>query len=413
MKSLNLNELLLSMSYVLDFVEMDVLGVASNHSKRVAYISLALARQLNLSKEECFDIVALAILHDNGLTEKALRGGAKLEPHTKRKFLEKFKDHCIIGEENVECFPFLTDVEGVIMYHHEHYDGKGFFKLKGEEIPIMAQIICFADNLDTEFNLKEDYKEKTKDIIEYIESKRDKLSSSRIIDAFYKIAGFTSFALDLKDEFIRRGIYRNLSQFNRKMSYEDIRKVTTVFSKIIDCKSEFTARHSQGLTEKTEIMSDYYNKERKEKIKLLIAADLHDIGKLTVPNSILDKPSALTDEEFKVMRTHTYYTRVCLESLEGFEDITEWASNHHEKLDGSGYPYGFNADRLDFNSRLMGCLDIYQALTEDRPYREGMSHESTIKILRGMVDQGLIEKSIVEDINYVFECVLKREESCV
>ena len=168
MKNLNLNELLISMSYVLDFVEMDVLGVASNHSKRVAYISLAISKQLKLSKEECFDIVALAILHDNGLTEKALRGGAKLEPHTKRKFLERFKEHCTIGEENIECFPFMTDVRGVIEFHHENHDGSGFFGLKGDEIPKMSQIISFADNLDTQFNLKEDYKIKEEDIIKYI-----------------------------------------------------------------------------------------------------------------------------------------------------------------------------------------------------------------------------------------------------
>lgn len=403
MKTLNLNELLLSMSHVLDFVEMDVLGVASNHSKRVAYVSLALARELKLSEEECFDIVALSVLHDNGLTEKALRGGAKLEPHTKRKFLERFKEHCTIGEDNVKAFPFLTDVEGVIKYHHENYNGTGFFKLKGEEIPIMSQIISFADNLDTEFDLKVDCQDNCSHISDYIESKRNKWSSSRIVDAFYKITDLTSFYLDLKDDFIGRALKRSLPNFDRDMSFEEIREVTSVFSKIIDCKSSFTARHSQGLCEKTEIMADFYKKDREEKTKLLIAADLHDIGKLTVPNDILDKPGALSDDEFKTMRTHTYYTRLCLETLEGFEDITEWASNHHEKLDGSGYPYGFSADRLDFNSRLMGCLDIYQALTEDRPYRESLSHEKTIGILKDMARQGLIEGSIVDDIDHVFK----------
>ena len=89
-------------------------------------------------------------------------------------------------------------------------------------------------------------------------------------------------------------------------------------------------------------------------------------------------------------------------SLKGFDDITEWASNHHEKLDGSGYPYGFDRDRLDFNSRMMGCLDIYQALREDRPYRKGMTHDRTMGILRDMVADGLIEGSIVEDIDHVF-----------
>lgn len=407
MKELNLNELLLSMSYVLDFVEMDVLGVASNHSKRVAYISLAIAKHLKLSKEECFDIVAFSILHDNGLTEKALKSGAKLEPHTKRRFLEKFKDHCIIGEENIANFPFLTDVSRVIEFHHERYDGSGFFKLKYEEIPKMSQIISFSDNLDTEYNLKENYKAKEEDILKYIESKRNKWSSSVIIDAFYKVTDLTSFYLDLQDEFIGKALRRNLPHFNKKMTLEEVREVTKVFSKIIDCKSSFTARHSQGLAQKVEIMADFYKKNRREKLKLLIASDLHDIGKLTISNNILEKPGALDDDEFKNIKTHTYYTRICLESLKGFEDIKEWASNHHEKLDGSGYPYGLDKSSLDFNSRLMGCLDIYQALREQRPYREELSHETTISILRDMARDGLIDEGIVEDIDNVF----KGEES--
>lgn len=402
-KQLNLNELLLSISYVLDFVEMDVLGVASNHSKRVAYISLAIGKELGLLGKECFDIVALSILHDNGLTEKALIGGDKLEPHSKRKFLERFKDHCIIGEENVANFPFLTDVEGVIKYHHENYDGSGFFKLQGEEIPLMSQIISFADNLDTQFNLKENYREKEEEIMKYVKSKENKWSSKRIIEAFYKVSDLTGFYLDLKDQFIARAIKRNLCHFDRNLSYEDLRQVTKVFSKIIDCKSKFTAEHSQGLSEKMDIMTDYYGLERKEKIELMLAADLHDIGKLTVPNRILDKPGTLTNEEFKIIKTHTYYTRICLESLEGFENITEWAANHHERLNGSGYPYGLKGEKLDFNSRLMGCLDIYQALVEDRPYRKGMSYEMIMEILRDMAKEDFIDGEIVEDIGKVFK----------
>ena len=403
MKNINLNQLLLSMSYVLDFVEMDVLGVASNHSKRVAYISLAMAREIGLSREECFDIVALAILHDNGLTEKALQGGEKLEPTTKRKFLERFKDHCIIGENNIKDFPFLTDVKDVIRYHHEHYDGTGFFKLKEDETPIMAQIISFVDNLDTEFNLKDGYRDKEEEILKYLKQKENKWSSTKVLNSFLNVSKFTGFSLDLKDALIGKAINRNLDRFNRDLSYEEIRKVTQVFSKIIDFKSKFTADHSQGLCEKVEMMTKYYKKGREETIKLMIAADLHDIGKLIIPNTILEKPASLTDKEFKIIKTHTYYTRLCLESLNGFEDITEWASNHHEKLDGSGYPYGFDRDRLDFNSRMMGCIDIYQALIEDRPYRSGMSHDKTMKILRDMASQGLIDRDIVEDINFVFK----------
>ena len=86
------------------------------------------------------------------------------------------------------------------------------------------------------------------------------------------------------------------------------------------------------------------------------------------------------------------------EMITGFEEIADWAANHHEKLNGKGYPYGFDKSRLDFNSRLLACVDIYQALTEERPYRKALSHNQAIGILRNMANQGLIDATIVEDI---------------
>lgn len=149
-------------------------------------------------------------------------------------------------------------------------------------------------------------------------------------------------------------------------------------------------------------MADFYNLEKEEKMKLIIAADLHDIGKLAVPNDVLDKPDKLSDEEFKIIMKHPEYTRLALQEIKGFEDITEWASNHHEKLNGKGYPFGMTDKELDFNSRLMTCLDIYQALTEERPYREGLSHEKAMEILKSMMDNGFIDTKITKDIDYVF-----------
>ena len=133
-----------------------------------------------------------------------------------------------------------------------------------------------------------------------------------------------------------------------------------------------------------------------------IAADLHDLGKLAIPNSILDKPSGLTRKEFQIIQAHPFYTRRILEKIDGFDDITDWAANHHEKLDGSGYPYGLDKNDLDFNSRILACVDIYQALTEDRPYRKGMSHKDAIKIMNNMAREGLIEPSVTEDMDSIF-----------
>ncbi|GHV40721.1 hypothetical protein FACS189490_06320 [Clostridia bacterium] len=150
-------------------------------------------------------------------------------------------------------------------------------------------------------------------------------------------------------------------------------------------------------------------------IKLLsisFSANLHDLGKLAVPNAILNKPGKLTKEEFDLIKRHTYYTRRALQRIDGFEEITEWAANHHEKLNGTGYPFGIgeNSGKLDFNARLLSVLDMYQALTERRPYREGSMHDHAIEIIRSS-NHGGLDDSVIDGVDRAFKD--KQEEVSV
>jgi HD-GYP domain-containing protein (c-di-GMP phosphodiesterase class II) len=119
--------------------------------------------------------------------------------------------------------------------------------------------------------------------------------------------------------------------------------------------------------------------------------------------AILDSPNKLTSAEFEIVKKHSYYTRQALQEISGFEDITEWASNHHEKLNGQGYPFGKTAEALDFNSRLIACLDIYEALTEERPYRRALNHTEAMDILNNMREEGFIDSKITRGIDNVFK----------
>lgn len=119
---------------------------------------------------------------------------------------------------------------------------------------------------------------------------------------------------------------------------------------------------------------------------------------LGIKNLILDKPGQLTEDEFSVIKEHPATAKECLVQVQGFDEISEWAYNHHEKLNGTGYPRGLRAEELDFNSRLLACLDIYQAMGEDRPYRKEMEHDEMIMVLRQMAQNGLIDAKITEDI---------------
>ncbi len=398
----NLNEYLIAVSFALDFVEMDVFGIATNHSKRVAYIALKIGEGMGLAKEELFDLVSLAILHDNGACEKVLDDEFSLDKRESFRTVESMLEHGIKGEENIKDYPFITNVFNVIKYHHENYDGSGYFGVEGSSIPLMAQIIKLADTIELGFPLGNMFYENKEKLRDYIKTQTGALFAPKPVEALLSLCEQQYFWLDLKDEFIGGSLKMKVPNFAREMSFEKIRQVTRIFSQIVDSKSAFTRRHSRELTEKAAYMGEFYKKPKEELYKLMIAGDLHDIGKLTVSNEILDKPGALDRHEVDIIQQHTYYTRLSLQEIHGFEDITEWAANHHEKLSGKGYPYGKNEDHLDFNSRLMACLDVYQALSEERPYRKPMKHEDAAKILRNMVVDGSLDGKIVEDLIKVF-----------
>ena len=150
----NLNELLRAVANTLDTIEINIFGMPTKHSKRIAYISVKIARELRLTNEEIFDLASLTIMHDNGASMKILHD--KLLGTTKEKInvMESRKEHCIIGEDNLKNFSFLTNPQNIIKYHHEKYDGSGFFGLSKDEIPLWAQIIALPDTLDLLFDLR-------------------------------------------------------------------------------------------------------------------------------------------------------------------------------------------------------------------------------------------------------------------
>jgi HD-GYP domain-containing protein (c-di-GMP phosphodiesterase class II) len=132
-----------------------------------------------------------------------------------------------------------------------------------------------------------------------------------------------------------------------------------------------------------------------------IAALLHDIGKLAIPNHILDKPGRLSTNEYSIIKSHAYYTKLILGNISGMEEIAPWAANHHETLRGTGYPEGIGEERLCHKSRVLAVCDVYQALTEDRPYRDGMKKEKALEIIDSMVEIRNLDASVVKDLKEI------------
>ena len=113
-------------------------------------------------------------------------------------------------------------------------------------------------------------------------------------------------------------------------------------------------------------------------------------------------PDKLTDDEFSKMKNHAGYTYLILSEVNDFEEIRDWAAFHHEKLNGKGYPFGKTAAELNEPERIMACIDIYQALTEDRPYKKGLSHEKTCEMLDDMAQKGFVDSDISKKIRECF-----------
>ncbi|MDR2452864.1 MAG: HD domain-containing protein, partial [Candidatus Accumulibacter sp.] len=174
-------------------------------------------------------------------------------------------------------------------------------------------------------------------------------------------------------------------------------------ARIIDYKSIFTEQHTNQIAYRTYLMCDHYGHDDVHKGLTYLAAGLHDLGKIRTPTSILEKPGRLDPDEFDIIREHVLHTYHWLHGVPGFDDICRWASNHHEKLDGSGYPFGLCAADLDFNSRLLGCMDIYQAVSEARPYHARRSHEEAMEIMYQMAGEGKIDPRITRDIDRVMK----------
>jgi HD-GYP domain-containing protein (c-di-GMP phosphodiesterase class II) len=196
-------------------------------------------------------------------------------------------------------------------------------------------------------------------------------------------------------------------KLNTDLNLHQFEKIAYILASLIDGKSRFTAKHSRGISELAFRVSKHIGYNEEKCLIMKIAGLLHDVGKLAIPNSILDKNGSLTKSEFSIIKSHVYYTKIILDRIEDIKEISDLASNHHEKLNGLGYPRKLNSDNLSIGSRIMCVCDIYQALTEDRPYRNGLSQEKAFSILDEMVSDGFVCNEALlqlkETLNYITE----------
>jgi HD-GYP domain-containing protein (c-di-GMP phosphodiesterase class II) len=386
-----MDSLIKAIAAALDTVEKELFGASCNHGKRIAILCAQMGKLIGKNTEEVIALTNCALLHDNALTEYiiAARTGGHYDP--------TMKGHCEYGQRNVETLQLKTNIKNFILYHHERADGKGPFGIVEGEGPVEAELIAIADSIDVAFHLQRLQPEDLGSVLHSVKENTGKKHSKIAAQAMSEIID-RQMIESLKDDVIDVTFETNVTPWPADIEEQFILNLASLITKIIDYKSVFTKRHSTSIANTAWFMGGYYNYNQEKRLKLYLAAALHDIGKLETPTAILEKPGKLTDEEFIIIKDHVRNTWELLKDIDGLQDICAWASNHHEKLNGTGYPFGKNADELDFNSRLMACIDIYQAVSEKRPYHPVRSHSDTMQILYKMADNGGIDRNIADDM---------------
>ena len=175
---------------------------------------------------------------------------------------------------------------------------------------------------------------------------------------------------------------------------EELDEIARAFADIIDAKSPYTFEHSTRVADYAERMAVVMSYGDVDCRRMRRAGLLHDIGKLGVSSRVLDKPGKLELPERMEIEVHPRHTYEILSHVPAFASFAWMAALHHEKLDGSGYPWGIGAERLDQDARILAVADIYDALTSARPYREALSREVALQIIESERESKLCGNAI-------------------
>ncbi|SHF10774.1 HD-GYP domain-containing protein [Desulforamulus putei] len=381
----NYFKLLSSLSLAMDFGSHGLM----RHHQRVALIALQIGKLYGLDHHQLERLFTAAILHDAGSSTWEEKG------QITEYFTTETLKHCKKGYVLFKDHLLFRSIADIILCHHDRWDGlRNPSGLKGEQIPVESRIIHLADRIDVLVRDDIYILEQKKHICRIINEKSEGFFDPKLVDAFNDLSERECFWLDLHSEFTTDILAHHCPVATKKLGLPEVTAVAEIMSKVIDFKSSFTNRHSAGVARVAHLLARKAGFTEDHCNIVKVAGLLHDLGKLNIPDQILDKPGKLTADEFNVMKRHTYYTFHILNMIDGFETINHYASCHHETLNGRGYPFKLDEAELKTGARIMAVADIFTALTEERPYRKPMEKEMVLKILHKQVKSGAIDPDL-------------------
>ena len=394
----NIRALLGALAEAMNLINADV----EHHHEQTAYLSFLIAEELGIEQDLAHLCIYASLLHDVGaiMTD---------EPQSLQEIEQEERHIAILGAAMLRDLPDFFRVADVIEYcqtpWYEIAAQLTSLDLETQKLRRCSGIIYLADKISVMLDPRRPVLTQAQELREHVTEGRGVSFCPVASDAFLRVSEREFVWLDLA---YNPKFLMFFTGDIQPVSLERAVVLTQLMSRLIDFRSPFTAMHSAGVSASARALAEKAGMSREECLMMEIAGNLHDVGKLKVPRCILEKPAALEPAEYDVIREHPYYTRLILMNVTGFELIADWAGFHHEKLDGSGYPFHFGQDTLDTGSRILAIADIFSAITEDRPYRSGMEPEQAKRVLLEQADQGKLDASLVnllcmhyEEINLV------------
>jgi HD-GYP domain-containing protein (c-di-GMP phosphodiesterase class II) len=429
-----LQDILVALSFALDLTE----GAVPGHAIRSCLLAVRLALSVNLDLDTISDLYYACLLKDVGCSSNSARmcqivGGddrivkaaAKLEDWTQphryklstvkllweqvlpgasviekgarllkmgvtqhRNNRELIELRCDRGAQIVRKLGLGNQVAIGVRHLDEHWDGCGYpGALKGEEIPIISRLMCIAQHLDA-FCMDQG----PQVAIDTLCERAGRWFDPELVRATVQLDRSRTLWRECLPgspvEETRRAILSLHPKEQALLSASDVDTICQAFADVVDAKSPFTFRHSLGVQDASVAIGNTLGLSDRRIQVLCRAALLHDVGKLSIPNTILDKPTRLTDSEFTLVKSHPGLSTQILNRVQAFREIAVLAGEHHERLDGSGYPFGLTGEDLSIESRIIAVADVFAALSEHRPYREALGVER----IRSIMERDIPEK---------------------
>jgi putative nucleotidyltransferase with HDIG domain len=420
--SIRTSELISALSYALDLTE----GREMGHSVRACFIGMRIAAEIGMPLEQQADLYYTLLLKDAGCSSNSSRlfhilnadeikakrdvkttdwtkvGWESLEyaiTHVatndplpqrvwrllqvaatqQRDSKELVKIRCERGSHIARRLGFSEPVAVGIHSLDEHWDGAGYPNhLIEDEIPAFSRIANIAQTLEVFWRSRG-----ADAALQAVEDRSERWFDPNMVKAAASLCRSGKLWEGLDSKGILEDVM-HMEPLQRRLSSDDdtIDNICFAFADIIDAKSPFTYQHSNGVAAAALKIARHFGMSQAERRHLRRAALLHDIGKLSVSNAILEKPGKLTSEEWKIVQDHPYYTFEILRRIPAFAGFANDAAAHHERLDGSGYWRKWSGDELSFAARILGVADVFDALRAKRPYRDSLPLEKVFSIMR-------------------------------